>query len=119
MTAQKQERVAGADCEGSRADEISAEAVAESLYTPVPNASIWASEATGLSKGRRKKSGKSKRCQICDVPVSVVLACIKQCKCEGVFCSKHRLPEEHNCNVDFKGKMRSEPSAAPTKVRAI
>lgn len=25
-----------------------------------------------------------------------------KCKCEFVFCSKHRLPEEHNCTFDHK-----------------
>lgn len=25
-----------------------------------------------------------------------------KCKCEFSFCSKHRLPEEHNCNFDHK-----------------
>ena len=25
-----------------------------------------------------------------------------KCKCEFVFCSRHRLPEEHNCTFDHK-----------------
>ena len=24
------------------------------------------------------------------------------CKCDKVFCTKHRMPEEHNCTFDFK-----------------
>ena len=24
------------------------------------------------------------------------------CKCTYIFCSKHRLPESHNCNFDHK-----------------
>ena len=26
------------------------------------------------------------------------------CRCEKMFCSKHRLPETHNCNYDYKNK---------------
>ncbi len=25
-----------------------------------------------------------------------------ECRCENRYCSKHRLPECHNCNVNYK-----------------
>jgi len=25
-----------------------------------------------------------------------------KCRCEGKFCTKHRLPEKHNCTYNFK-----------------
>ncbi|GLJ25272.1 hypothetical protein SUGI_0483800 [Cryptomeria japonica] len=25
-----------------------------------------------------------------------------KCRCENIFCSKHRYPEEHNCSFDHK-----------------
>ena len=25
-----------------------------------------------------------------------------KCKCEGKFCTKHRLPEKHNCTWNYK-----------------
>ena len=25
-----------------------------------------------------------------------------KCRCEKKFCTKHRLPEKHNCTYDFK-----------------
>ena len=35
-----------------------------------------------------------------------------QCRCEYVFCGKHRYPEEHTCDFDFdkfyKKKLESE-----------
>jgi hypothetical protein len=30
------------------------------------------------------------------------------CKCEQKFCMKHRRPEEHNCNYDFKSEGRKK-----------
>ena len=31
------------------------------------------------------------------------------CKCEDLFCAKHRYPDEHNCNYDFKTEDRKRP----------
>ena len=35
-----------------------------------------------------------------------------QCRCEYIFCSKHRYPEEHSCDFDFnnfyKKKLETE-----------
>ncbi len=25
-----------------------------------------------------------------------------KCKCNNIYCSKHRLPETHSCNYDYK-----------------
>jgi predicted nucleic acid binding AN1-type Zn finger protein len=29
-----------------------------------------------------------------------------KCFCQNIFCIHHRLPEEHNCNFDFKTRDR-------------
>jgi len=31
-----------------------------------------------------------------------------KCKCNKKFCPKHRLPEQHNCNFDFKKYNKDE-----------
>lgn len=45
------------------------------------------------------KNGKKKRCPICNIKLKLTDL---PCKCNISFCSKHRLPEMHNCNYDFK-----------------
>ncbi len=30
------------------------------------------------------------------------------CKCDKVFCSKHRYPETHKCDFDFKSDGKNE-----------
>jgi predicted nucleic acid binding AN1-type Zn finger protein len=44
-----------------------------------------------------------------------------ECRCDYVFCSKHRYPEEHACDFDFnqfyKKKLESENvKIAPKKI---
>lgn len=39
-----------------------------------------------------------KKCIICNKKQLI----INKCKCGGLFCLKHRLPELHNCVFDFK-----------------
>ena len=50
---------------------------------------------------KKKKKKKSNRC--------AYLGCGKKikhymgpCKCTNTFCSKHRLPHQHECNIDYK-----------------
>ena len=31
-----------------------------------------------------------------------------KCKCEYVFCKKHRIPEEHSCSFDFRKQQREK-----------
>ena len=46
------------------------------------------------------------------------------CRCDGCFCSKHRLPEQHDCNYDYisEGKVhltKANPEIIPPKFRRI
>ena len=43
------------------------------------------------------------RCQHvdCNKKIPLMMRVIK-CKCNLLFCSKHRLPETHNCKYDYK-----------------
>ena len=45
------------------------------------------------------KKRKRNRCYVCNVRVGLLGF---ECGCNRVFCSKHRLPENHECELDFK-----------------
>ena len=47
-----------------------------------------------------KSTGKNTRCQA-EGCKKKVFACI-ECRCGKKFCMKHRLPEKHMCNFDYK-----------------
>lgn len=38
------------------------------------------------------------RCSVCNKKSLMMF----DCKCNKKFCNKHRLPEVHNCDYDFK-----------------
>ena len=47
-----------------------------------------------------------------------------ECRCEGLFCSKHRFADQHECNFDFKTHDRevlaaANPTVAPPKLNAL
>ena len=47
-----------------------------------------------------------------------------KCKCERVFCNKHRMPEEHSCSYDFKQDhkeklIKENPIIVPDKLLKI
>lgn len=46
-------------------------------------------------------AGAKKRCKVEICKKKVGLTGFR-CRCGGVFCPKHRYPEEHSCDVDFK-----------------
>ena len=39
------------------------------------------------------------RCGLCNKKISLVKF---TCKCQKSFCMKHRYPDDHNCEFDFK-----------------
>lgn len=41
-------------------------------------------------------------CSVCNKKLSIVEVSIGKCKCESLFCSKHRYPKEHKCTFDYK-----------------
>ena len=44
------------------------------------------------------------RCQhpCCKKKITLIMQEANRCQCKSVFCSKHRLPELHNCTFDHK-----------------
>ena len=50
---------------------------------------------------KKKKKKKSNRCPYlgCNKKIK---HCMGPCKCNITFCTKHRLPHQHQCNVDYK-----------------
>ena len=49
------------------------------------------------------KTIKKNRCNHKDCNKKLKLTDIK-CKCDLIFCSKHRMPENHNCSFNFKNE---------------
>lgn len=63
------------------------------------------------------------KCPICDSKIGILEIGIK-CRCGGVFCLAHRLPEEHGCTYDFKASEKSKlerenPRVVAEKVEKI
>jgi len=42
---------------------------------------------------------KKKRCMVCNKKLGLLGF---DCKCGHLFCSKHRMPEDHECTIDYK-----------------
>jgi len=53
----------------------------------------------------RKVQKNKKRCWTCRKKIGFLGF---KCKCEYVFCKKHRIPEEHLCVFDFKREQREK-----------
>lgn len=62
---------------------------------------ISKNENLSLQQCKKKKKKKTLRCGYlgCNKKIK---HCMGSCKCNITFCSKHRLPHQHQCNVDFK-----------------
>ncbi|XP_062075989.1 uncharacterized protein LOC133780130 [Humulus lupulus] len=45
------------------------------------------------------KATKKNRCKDCNKKIGLIGF---SCRCGNVYCSRHRLPEEHACTYDFK-----------------
>lgn len=54
-----------------------------------------------LQECKKKKKKKSNRCAYlgCNKKIK---HCMGPCKCNMTFCTKHRLPHQHQCIVDYK-----------------
>ncbi|XP_050156330.1 zinc finger A20 and AN1 domain-containing stress-associated protein 1-like [Malus sylvestris] len=61
-------------------------------------AAVISSLPSQSSQGSSDLSQK-KRCLSCKKRVGPIGF---ECRCGGVFCGKHRYPEEHSCSVDYK-----------------
>ncbi|CAN0409350.1 unnamed protein product [Lampetra planeri] len=58
-------------------------------------------------KGRAKQKNK-RRCFTCRARLELVQQELGLCRCGFVFCSLHRLPEQHACTYDHMGHGRQE-----------
>ena len=47
------------------------------------------------------ESSKISKCYLDECKKKLQLTDFK-CKCNNTYCSKHRLPETHNCSYDYK-----------------
>ena len=56
------------------------------------------------SKKQKYKSG----CAHCGKKLKLVETSIGKCRCEHIFCSKHRFPESHECSYDWKEMSRKK-----------
>eukprot|EP01026_Neomeris_dumetosa_P000519 TRINITY_DN10130_c0_g2_i1.p1 TRINITY_DN10130_c0_g2~~TRINITY_DN10130_c0_g2_i1.p1 ORF type:complete len:239 (-),score=36.90 TRINITY_DN10130_c0_g2_i1:735-1451(-) len=56
-----------------------------------------------LEVKKEKVQKNRNRCYACDKKVGIQGM---QCKCGFIFCSRHRQPEDHNCDFDFKEQGR-------------
>jgi len=73
-------------------------------------------EITVISKPKKKK----KRCGICKKKLTLFNEFI--CKCDGLFCSVHMYPYEHECKIDHKKNHidrleKENPKVAPDKIK--
>lgn len=67
-----------------------------------------------VSDGTPKKK-KKKRCNVCNAKVGMLGF---SCRCEGLFCTKHRFPDDHTCSFDHKTFDRAHLAAANEKIEA-
>lgn len=58
-----------------------------------------------------------RRCFVCNCRLDLAIREIGKCKCDYVFCSLHRLPEQHNCTFDHKEHCRMEARAKMVVLR--
>ena len=68
------------------------------------------SEVTTKMEGLTVQSVKKNRCKNCNKKVGLTGF---NCRCGGLFCGRHRLPEEHACEVDYKTSNPSDTNGNP------
>jgi len=60
---------------------------------------------------------KSDHCMKCNKKILIIY----KCKCENIFCTKHKYSDSHDCNYDYKLKqqeflIKSNPVIIPRKI---
>lgn len=60
-------------------------------------------------------SKEKKRCFKCNKKIKVIGY---DCKCDNIFCTKCRLPEDHSCIFDFKSEGKKRLGDSLVKVIA-
>ena len=70
------------------------------LNVSLPNGHVPANQTSKTIP--HSKDSKSK-CMVCDKRLGLSDAVTGKCKCEKLFCNKHRIPKAHECTFDYKG----------------
>lgn len=65
-------------------------------------------EDQGLTPEKGAGAKSKRRCGVCKTKLELAQRAIGRCKCDYVFCSLHRLPEQHDCQFDHKEDGRRE-----------
>ncbi|EGD74773.1 hypothetical protein PTSG_07008 [Salpingoeca rosetta] len=68
-----------------------------------------ASDSVTATPSKKSKKKKKNRCHVCNTKLGMLGF---ECKCDGMFCSKHRLPDDHECTFDFKSFDRNKIAQA-------
>lgn len=49
-----------------------------------------------------KKKIHPNRCYMCNVKLNIVDISVGKCKCDLMFCNKHKFPKMHQCTFDYR-----------------
>lgn len=79
---------------------------------PVEKVSLEASPATPVEENTTPTKD-STRCHTCNKRVGLTMI---KCRCGHGFCGKHRYPDTHNCEYDFKSLDRTKLAILNPKV---
>jgi hypothetical protein len=74
-----------------------------------------------ISAGTSPIAGDGSRCQECKKKLGILGI---KCRCGGMYCTKHRYSDQHNCSVDYKARekdlLRQKlPTVAGEKIQKI
>jgi predicted nucleic acid binding AN1-type Zn finger protein len=58
---------------------------------------------------------KNPKCAFCNKKTSIVDSLSSTCKCRNVYCLKHRLPENHECNYNYLNEINKDEEIAKLK----
>ncbi|KAL1464127.1 hypothetical protein WDU94_003802 [Cyamophila willieti] len=94
------------------ASAASTPSTSNSVATPTPPSS----QATESTLAVKKKSTSRSRCSQCNKKLNI--SATYTCRCERLFCSKHRYSEAHACTYDYKKEGKKQIAEANPLVTA-
>lgn len=54
------------------------------------------------------EGNKKIKCKICNKKINMIEEIMAKCKCNNYYCTLHRLPEYHNCEIDYITENKTE-----------
>jgi len=74
--------------------------------------------ALKINKSHKPKKKKKARCRVCRKKLGMIPF---KCRCEKLFCSKHRYSDVHQCEYDYKSSytekyIQNNPQIIPDKI---